>query len=95
MNKSDSFTYKTNPEVACREIKGQLLFLTPDDRRLYTTNDAGRFLWRQLVRKTAVDKIITQFQKEFGITEAVAAKDVRKFLAELEKRQIISKATKR
>jgi len=89
MKKSGSFTFQINPEIASREIQGQLLFLRPADRHLYTTNDAGQFIWRHLVRKTPVDKLIAVFQKEFGLTEDAAANDVRKFLGELKKKQII------
>jgi hypothetical protein len=93
MKKSTHSTYQTNPEIAFREIKGQLLFLRPDDRQLYTTNDTGRFIWQGLVRKTPVEKLIRLFQKQFGLTEDAATRDVRKFLAELEKRKIIVRAT--
>jgi hypothetical protein len=89
MNKSGSSAYRINPEIASREIQGHLLFLRPADRHLYTTNDAGQFIWRHLVRKTPVDKLIAVFQKEFSLTEDAAAKDVRKFLGELEKKKLI------
>jgi len=84
--------YEINPDIACREIRGQLLFLCPEDRRLYTTNNTGRFVWRQLLRRSPAGKIIAFFQKEFSLPEEEAARDVRKFLGELERRQIIRKA---
>jgi hypothetical protein len=87
--------YKINPDIACREIKGQLLFLHPEDRRLYTTNNTGHFVWRQLVRKSPAVKIIALFQKEFSLPEEEATRDVRKFLGELEKKQIIRKVNSR
>jgi hypothetical protein len=91
MKKSGSVHYRINPEIASRELKGQLLFLRPVDRHLYTTNETGRFIWRQLVRRTSVDKMIALFEKEFGLTGDAAAKDVRRFLSQLEKKRIIER----
>ena|SRR5579883_659246 len=95
MKKPADSKYTINPEIASREIKGQLLFLRPGDRALYTTNATGQFIWRQLVRKTQASKIVVKFAQEFGVTEEIAARDVKKFLAELERKQIILRATDR
>lgn len=93
MKKQADRTFKINPEIACRELKGQLLFLRPDDRQLYTTNATGLFIWRQLVRRASLDKINGLFQKEYAVSADIAARDVRKFLGELEKKRIILRTT--
>jgi hypothetical protein len=92
MKKQPDTTYRLNPEVAARELKGQLLLLLPGERRLYTTNGTGLFIWRQLVRKAPELKIITAFQKEFAVSGEIAQRDVRRFLSQLEKKAIIAKA---
>lgn len=92
MKKQPDITYRINPEIAARELKGQLLFLLPGERRLYTTNQTGQFIWRQLVRKAPEPKIVSVFQKEFAVSEEIARRDVRRFLSDLEKKEIIAKA---
>ena len=92
MKKQPGMTYRINPEIAARELKGQLLFLLPGERRLYTTNGTGQFIWRQLVRKASEPKIVDVFQKEFAVSEEIARRDVRRFLGELEKKAIIARA---
>ena len=81
-------------------IKRLIIELELDDIAIFLVHLSLKFRHRQyqlrylydLVRKTSIDKIISVFQKEFGLTEAAAAKDVGKFLAELEKRRIIVRA---
>ncbi len=87
-------TYRIHPEIAARELKGQLLFLLAD-RRLYTTNETGQFIWRQLIRKSPETKIVGEFQKHFSVSAEIARRDVRRFLAELEKKSVIVKAAGR
>jgi hypothetical protein len=87
--KTPAPNYRINPDIAARELKGELLFLRPKDRHLYTTNPSGQFIWRHLIRKAGTEKIVTLFAKEFDVTPEVASRDVRRFLTDLEKKQFL------
>lgn len=84
--------YRVRPTVAHRELEGQILILSADDPALWTMNESGRFIWRRLVKGTAISTIIKAFRREFRIPAEDASRDVVAFLESLEKRRIIARA---
>ena len=76
-------------DIAHREIDGRLLLLLPGDSRLYAFNDAGRLVWRAMLRKRSVAQIGATIAKTFGIPVARAERDVRELLADLMRRGAI------
>jgi hypothetical protein len=83
--------YAVSKDITYRELKGQILFLLPGDRFLYTMNPAGEFVWKSVLRKRPVDKIVAAFAKHFGIDVERARADVAGFLDQLAAKKIVVK----
>jgi len=83
--------FELNPEVAHREIEGQLLLLTPDDDVLYTLNGSGKLAWEMLARGAGVGEIAARIATTYGISLEAAARDLSEFCAELERRGILTR----
>ena len=80
---------EVSPDVASREIGGQLLLLTPDDDVLYTLNGSGKLAWEMLVRGIGVGEIAASIATTYGITVEQAGRDLADFCKELERRGIL------
>jgi hypothetical protein len=78
-----------NPDVAAREIEGQLLLLTPDDDVLYTLNGTGKRVWELLVTGAAPREIAATIAARYGVPLADAERDVAAFVAELEGKGVV------
>ena len=89
MKKSNEQAYAVATDIAHRELKGQILFLRPGDRHLFTMNETGRFVWQLLLKRKTVGQVVAAFSRRFSVAQETAAKDVRSFLGQLEKRKII------
>jgi len=81
--------FALNPEVAHREIEGQLLLLTPDDDVLYTLNGSGKLAWEMLKRGAGVGQIAARIATTYGISVESAGRDVAEFCEELQRRGIL------
>jgi hypothetical protein len=91
MKKVDDAVFTLSKEVAYRELKGQVLFLLPGDRFLYTMNPAGEFIWKAVLRKQPLRRIVTAFAKHFRIDPDTAQDDVAAFVKNLAARKIITR----
>jgi len=89
VKKRGGLIYTISRGIAHRELKGQILYLQPGDRHLFTTNETGRFIWQLIAKRKTVDQITRAFSRKFSLAEEIAGKDVRGFLRELEKRKIV------
>ena len=81
--------YRIAGDVAHREVEGQTLLLISSESGLLTLNATGQFVWRRLVRGRDVPAIVRAFRREFGVSAAVAERDVAAFVQGLESRKII------
>lgn len=77
------------PEVSFREIEGQILLLIPGGSMIHELNESGTWIWRELLRKKPLSKIINGFAKKHKLSNKAAERDVRSFLGSLEKRKIV------
>ena len=82
-------TLELNPEVAHREIEGQLLLLTPDDDVLYTLNGTGRLAWEMLLRGAGRGDIAARIAATYGVSLEAADGDLVRFFADLERRGVL------
>jgi hypothetical protein len=79
-----------NPDVAHREIEGQLLFLTPDDDVLYTLNGTGKRVWELFAAGAGPGAIAATLVATYGIPAAQAERDVAAFFTELAARGVVT-----
>lgn len=78
-----------NPDVACREIEGQLLLLTPDDDVLYTLNGSGKRVWELFATGATPREIAATIAGTYGVPPADAERDVGVFFTELEGKGVV------
>ncbi len=83
--------YDANPDVAQREIEGELLLLTPNDDVLYTFNGSGRMVWERIARGDGLATITDALASDYGIPIEVARADVQAFVAELEAKGVLTR----
>lgn len=91
-NKRDDLVYEVNtPEVAFREIKGEMLLLIPDSSAIHVFNETGRWIWKELLRKKKLSRIVAGYARQFKLSDAEAQRDIKRFLSLLEKRNMVIK----
>jgi hypothetical protein len=81
-------TFIRNPDVVSRLV-GEEMILVPirativDLRCLFTMNDTGTFIWRQLGEPRTVDQLSDEVTKEFDVPIAQAREDTERFIQQL------------
>lgn len=75
--------------VAWQEIDGETVLLDLAHSRYLGVNAEGTLIWRALAAGTTRGELITQFQEEFGISQARAARDVDAFIADCADRNLL------
>jgi hypothetical protein len=83
--------YAAGNGVAYREIEGQILILKADDDMLQTLNATGAFIWKRLMKRQPVSRIVSGMATEFRIERSRAAADVRTFIGDLKRQGLIRK----
>lgn len=64
---------------------------TKDFNGMITLNDTGHFIWKCLEKDTDKESIANKVIKEYDISTADAMAEIDKFIAELEKNDILEK----
>ena len=64
---------------------------TKDFNGMITLNDTGHFIWKCLKKDTDKESIANEVIKEYDISTADAMAEIDKFIAELEKNDILEK----
>ena len=86
--------YKKNENVVMRKIAGEL-FLIPirgkiaDMQRIFALNPAGEYIWQEMDRKMSLDEIRKGMMARFDVEEEKADSDIREFIADLLKADLI------
>jgi hypothetical protein len=75
--------------TASRIVAGEAVVLTPSDGKILTLNEAGTRIWEWLSEGVTLDELAGRLEREFAVGRKQAERDVRKFLAELQKRGMI------
>ncbi len=83
--------FVVRPQVAHREVEGQVVILAPGDSALFTLNDSAALIWRDLVRGCEAAALAKSLQRAYGIDPVSAAKDVEGLLRDLVHRQIVAR----
>jgi len=92
--------YAPSKDIVARNIEGELIIvpLTSGigdlEDELFTLNDTGKAIWKNLDGKKTVDDIVAALSKEYKSEPGEIKKDVIGLLEELVKRNIIVKKNK-
>ncbi len=83
-------TWQRNQDFVAREI-GDDMILVPiraavvDLQCLFTLNETGQFIWKQLAEPSSLEQISKQLHVEFEVSKAQAITDTEEFILEMVK----------
>jgi coenzyme PQQ biosynthesis protein PqqD len=92
--------YVPSQDIVARNIEGEIIIvpLTSEigdmEDELFTLNDTGKEVWKNLDGKKSVDDIISELSNQYKAETGEIEQDVMGLLEELLKRKIIVKKTK-
>lgn len=78
-----------NNDILWRLIEDKVVILDTDEARAIMLNDVGSHIWRSLERQKIAEELINDVASTFDIDEKTAGKDVRSFLNDMIKRDLI------
>lgn len=91
----DTARWRVRPEIAHREVEGQIVLLLPHADELFTLNDSARVVWRKLVAGATVAELGRELARHYGIAQATAERDVQVLVRELARRRIVASGASR
>jgi hypothetical protein len=89
--KTALYIYSPASGIAYRDIEGEILLLLPDDPDLYTFNASAAFIWKGLVRRRSLRRIIDELADEFRIDRTQAEADATAFVREMEEKGLLAR----
>ena len=78
--------------VRWREIDQEIVAVDLGRSDYVSTNESGVLLWRRLAEGTTQEQLVDELVSAFGIDPERASEDVRRFLAELDARNLLERA---
>ena len=82
--------FKVSPEISWRQVGDEAVLLNTRTSAYYSLNPAGVKIWEQLSKGANPADMAQALVEEYGITEAVAKKDVAELLKMLKDEKIIT-----
>lgn len=83
--------WRVRPEVAHREVEGQVVLLLPGEDELFTLNDSAKLLWSRLVAGATGAELAAALASHYGLAPAAAAADADALVRELARRRIVAR----
>ena len=83
-------TLHISENVIWEELSGELIVFKLDNGQYYRFNNTGLIVWKGIADSLTKDAIIEKMASTFTIDSAQSAKDIKVFLAELEKEKLIT-----
>ena len=84
--------YRRDGELPFQEIQGQAVVVSPARQELHQLDEVATFLWNRLERPCSVADLAGALCAEFEVDPERAERDVRAFLADLEKKGLAARA---
>ena len=78
-----------NPDLPYQKVLEEVLIVAPRDRRLHRLNEVASYIWMSLDRPRTADELARLVSREFDIDEKTARKDVKAFVSELKKKDLL------
>jgi len=78
--------YRRDDTLPCQEIQGEAVIVCPARRELHQLDPTATFLWNRLDRPRTAAELAEALCEEFEVTPEQAERDVRAFLADLERK---------
>ena len=87
--------YKPSNDIVAREIEGEIIIVPlvsgigDLDDELFTLNETGKAIWKQLDGSTTLGNIVENLEKEYYSSREQIKNDVFGLIGEMKKRRII------
>jgi Coenzyme PQQ synthesis protein D (PqqD) len=78
-----------NPNLAWREIEGEVVIISPQDSQVHELNETAGVLWKRADGATSLEQIVGEICAEFDVDEADARNDVNHLVAMLREKQLL------
>lgn len=82
-------TYTITKGIIETDLENELVLLHPENRNMYSLNETGRIIWKNL-ENLGFEGAINQVLKEYDTTKEQAMRDAEKLLQELIQANFIS-----
>ena len=82
--------YKQRPDVRIQHVEDETLVLDDQNGYIHQFNQTASFVWRQCNGQSSTTDIVRRLAQEYGLDEAVAAKDVSSVIEKLRELRLLS-----
>jgi Coenzyme PQQ synthesis protein D (PqqD) len=86
---SASASVRLRPDVAWREIDGEIVLLDVTGAAYYSVTRSGLKLWPSVVQGCTVDQLVELLTQAFSLDRRVAERDARSFLQALDREGLL------
>jgi hypothetical protein len=83
---------RRNPQLAWREIDGEIVIISPEDSQVHELNETAALVWMRADGAQSVEEIAADIAAEFDVSCEAARKDVAELIAQLEEKQLLMTA---
>jgi hypothetical protein len=84
--------YRRDDALPFQEIQGQTVIVRPAGQELHQLDETATFLWNRLERPRTAADLAEALCEEFEVSLEDAERDIRAFLADLEKKGLARRA---
>jgi len=88
-NQISDIRFTTNPEATASFHDDGIVILHTGKGRLFTANGTGARIWRGVEQQLPLEAIAEEISGEYNIARTTAREHTVRFLAELERHQLI------
>ncbi|MFY9532325.1 MAG: PqqD family protein [Candidatus Acidiferrales bacterium] len=82
-----------NPNLAWREIDGEVVIISPEDSLVHELNATASFLWKQLNGRRSVKELAGMLAREFEVDLETARADISELMSFLHQRRLLFAAS--
>ncbi|HOX22029.1 MAG TPA: PqqD family protein [Elusimicrobiales bacterium] len=80
---------KISPDISWRQVGDEVVLLNTRTSSYYSLNPTGVRIWNLLAKGMPLEQIPAELASDYGITDAVAKKDVAELIKSLKDEKII------
>jgi phosphatidylserine decarboxylase len=81
-----------NPQLAWREIDGEIVIISPEDSQVHELNETAALVWKRADGAQTVEEIAARMAAEFEVSCESAQQDVAELIAQLAEKQLLKVA---
>jgi hypothetical protein len=81
-----------NPQLAWREIEGEIVIISPEDSQVHELNETAALVWKRADGAASEDEIAVGLAAEYEVSVARARADVAELIAQFREKQLLVNA---